>query len=369
MANDLRVSINAPEHPKIQKLCKRLGDAAFLYLFKLWRHAAANKTTGVLTNMDLEDIEIAAGWPGEGGAFVACLIELKLLNEKQGIYSINDWAEHNPWVYHAGDRKKIAKEAAKAKWGDNNTRTKLKRSERLAEARRKGRHTKAEWNSMVAFFNNTCVMCEGASNLNGVVKDHLIPVYQGGSDSITNLQPLCVLCNVRKGPDNTDYRTIYCSNHGINMPLEWQANACTTPAQRLRSMKRTPAPSPLPVPSPTPFPSPEPKEEKKTFAPDSEEIRLSEFFINLLDQRQYPWLKNGKPNIQVWARDFDKIIRIDGRLPEMIRRLLVWCQADSFWQDNILSPSKLRKQWAQLELKMRKDKDYEGASTNGHIFR
>jgi len=92
----------------------------------------------------------------------------------------------------------------------------------------------------------------------------------------------------------------------------------------------------------------------QTFLSDSIEIGLSEFFVGLLDQRQYPWNKKGKPDLQAWAIEFDKIIRIDGRPPDKIRQVLKWCQSDLFWQDNILSPIKLRKQWAQLELKMRK---------------
>jgi len=37
-------------------------------------------------------------------------------------------------------------------------------------------------------------------------KDHVKPVYQGGSDAIENIQPSCARCNARKGPDSTDKR-------------------------------------------------------------------------------------------------------------------------------------------------------------------
>ncbi len=96
------------------------------------------------------------------------------------------------------------------------------------------------------------------------------------------------------------------------------------------------------------------KEGRKTFCSDSVELLLAEFFLQLLDERNYPWSKKGKPDPQKWATGFDLIIRIDGREPDEIREVLVWCQRNDFWQDNILSPKKLREQWEQLVLKMRK---------------
>lgn len=38
-----------------------------------------------------------------------------------------------------------------------------------------------------------------------------------------------------------------------------------------------------------------------------------------------------------------------------IERIIEWCQADSFWRSNILSPAKLRKQFTQLVLKAGQD--------------
>lgn len=81
-----------------------------------------------------------------------------------------------------------------------------KRAERLRAAREKATHTKAEWIEMVEFFEHTCARCFGESGLMYVEKDHITPLYQGGSDGIENLQPLCARCNTSKGADNTDLR-------------------------------------------------------------------------------------------------------------------------------------------------------------------
>jgi len=52
-----------------------------------------------------------------------------------------------------------------------------------------------------------------------------------------------------------------------------------------------------------------------------------------------------------WAVDLDRLHRIDGRDWPEIERVMRWCQSDDFWRGNILSASKLRKQFGQLVLK------------------
>lgn len=56
--------------------------------------------------------------------------------------------------------------------------------------------------------------------------------------------------------------------------------------------------------------------------------------------------------LKKWAMDIEKIVRIDGYTWHDVRAVIDWCQADDFWQNNILSGSKLRKQFEQLYLKM-----------------
>ena len=77
------------------------------------------------------------------------------------------------------------------------------RAERLRAARIKGRHTDREWIEMCQRFGYRCLKCGSDKHL---VKDHIIPIYAGGSDGIENIQPLCQSCNSRKGPERVDYR-------------------------------------------------------------------------------------------------------------------------------------------------------------------
>lgn len=125
----------------------------------------------------------------------------------------------------ANAHKDKSSNGGRSKWGSYNgaqTGREL-RSQRLAEARRKGRHTDAQWQALNAFCGRHCVACGATEN---IVKDHIVPIYQGGSDGIENLQPLCHRCNSSKGPSNQDLR-----------PANWREclrkclpDACTPPS-------------------------------------------------------------------------------------------------------------------------------------------
>lgn len=134
----------------------------------------------------------------------------------------------------AGSQKRRGTAGASAKWGEKSSseQGKLTRSQRLAEARQIATHTEREWQSMQAFCRHSCVRC-GVTD-QPLVRDHVIPIYQGGSDGIDNIQPLCRKCNASKGPERQDFR-----------PDGWQ-DACKTPASSLQNAWTLPLPSPLP---------------------------------------------------------------------------------------------------------------------------
>lgn len=79
----------------------------------------------------------------------------------------------------------------------------LKRAARMRAARAKGTHTKLEWQLLILACGKRCVRCGREGR---VERDHIEPVYQGGSDGIENIQPLCAWCNASKGPENKDFR-------------------------------------------------------------------------------------------------------------------------------------------------------------------
>jgi hypothetical protein len=96
-----------------------------------------------------------------------------------------------------------------------------------------------------------------------------------------------------------------------------------------------------------------PKKEK-AFCRNSDEFRLSEILFFLIKKRR-PGFKS--PDLQKWAEVVDRMIRIDKRSVAEIEDVIVWCQNDEFWQNNILSTEKLRKQYDQLAMKMESVED------------
>lgn len=109
MATDARIAVGLPKHPKTKKLIKRLGHGAAWNLVCLILWAASDRSDGDLSGMSDEDIELAADWSGEEGAFVAALSEVRFLDGEEGSYVLHDWHEHNPWAAGADMRSEKAK--------------------------------------------------------------------------------------------------------------------------------------------------------------------------------------------------------------------------------------------------------------------
>jgi phage replication O-like protein O len=89
-------------------------------------------------------------------------------------------------------------------------------------------------------------------------------------------------------------------------------------------------------------------------------LNLSSDFFSLVDLLSEKMLENDRkakvPKTEVqrsnWASSFRLLIEKDGREIEEVKKVLIWCQQDSFWKPNILSASKFRERYAQLKLKM-----------------
>lgn len=52
-------------------------------------------------------------------------------------------------------------------------------------------------------YGEKCLCCGSTEN---ICIDHIIPIWKGGKNELSNLQPLCKSCNSRKGVKIIDYR-------------------------------------------------------------------------------------------------------------------------------------------------------------------
>lgn len=67
-----------------------------------------------------------------------------------------------------------------------------------------GDYTLQEWEELCTDYGNRCLAC-GRDDVKLTV-DHIVPVIKGGSNDISNLQPLCKSCNSIKNARAIDYR-------------------------------------------------------------------------------------------------------------------------------------------------------------------
>jgi hypothetical protein len=104
---------------------------------------------------------------------------------------------------------------------------------------------------------------------------------------------------------------------------------------------------------------------KSYLVPTPEGLRLAEQLRDWLI-RNNPGAKLPK-DLSSWALEADRMIRIDQRKVEDIKKIMDWCQTDTFWKVNILSIPKLREKYDQLWLKMKNGGVSHVSKTNGGV--
>lgn len=69
---------------------------------------------------------------------------------------------------------------------------------RRCQARNSGRFSGDEWHALKAQYRFTCLCCEKKEPEIKLTPDHVIPLVSGGANTIDNIQPLCLHCNLVK---------------------------------------------------------------------------------------------------------------------------------------------------------------------------
>ena len=110
--SDARLSTALPGHPKMKKLVHRLHEAGAWGFVRLILWASENRTSGDLSGLSDEDLELAVDWHGPAGALMATLEAVGFLDGPENSRVIHDWMRHQPWVAGKEDRSDKSRFAA-----------------------------------------------------------------------------------------------------------------------------------------------------------------------------------------------------------------------------------------------------------------
>jgi len=92
--------------------------------------------------------------------------------------------------------------------------------------------------------------------------------------------------------------------------------------------------------------------------PNRDEIRLARMLLNSILSWKPNFKEPSTANLESWASDIEKAIRLDHRSPAEMETIIKWLPAHSgshgfMWRNNILSGATFRKQFDKLDIAMR----------------
>lgn len=113
----------------------------------------------------------------------------------------SEWARNNKEAHRISCNK--ASRAWKAK---NRKTVYYTNSKRAALIKDAGTFTQEEWYGLIELYDFACLACGDKSK--PLTVDHIIPISKNGSNTIDNIQPLCLSCNCSKNDKIIDYRKV-----------------------------------------------------------------------------------------------------------------------------------------------------------------
>jgi len=77
---------------------------------------------------------------------------------------------------------------------------------RVREVAAEGTFTAGEWRTLCDSYGRACLCCGKVEPEIKLSPDHVVPLSRGGSNDISNIQPLCLSCNNLKRANTIDFR-------------------------------------------------------------------------------------------------------------------------------------------------------------------
>lgn len=141
-------------------------------------------------------------------------------NPEKAKARVKDWRKRNRdkandtskrWRKNHPEQMRELYKVSRDVWNANNPEkaaaiAKSRRSRRDARLKAGGSFTPQEWLALVDATGHICLCCKTPDTIRRLTVDHVVPLAKGGANTIDNLQPLCLPCNVKKGTSVVDYR-------------------------------------------------------------------------------------------------------------------------------------------------------------------
>lgn len=93
----------------------------------------------------------------------------------------------------------------------------------------------------------------------------------------------------------------------------------------------------------------EPPETEDQEKPSADASALVDIFLNNLKKRNPDFLPKDQKK---WVIEMERMLRLDNRTFEDVKKMIDWVSQDMFWRDVVLSPKKLREKFQDLKIKM-----------------
>lgn len=123
-------------------------------------------------------------------------------NREHNKKRLKEWRQNNK--EHRRKQRKI--------WARNNP-EKIRESKKIYNHKRRAmknklnqHFTNEEFYRLCQAYNFICLCCETQLSFKELTVDHIIPLCKYGTNTISNIQPLCIDCNSFKGVNTKDFR-------------------------------------------------------------------------------------------------------------------------------------------------------------------